>query len=221
LHVTDKQIVESVGLRLIFAFCVPLSALPFISCSRKIGDAKLSPSEANVYFQDLNASRLQKDAYFKTAPSSPLTPEQRTTFQHLNYFPPNLNLVFQLKLVKITFHDSVGIAASGGEMRPAVNFGEFNFEVGGKELHLHVYKMIGEDSTDLFLPFTDETSGTTTYAGGRYIDLKEDSSEIYNLDFNYAYNPYCAYNHNYSCPIVPKENYLDVPIMAGEKNYSK
>lgn len=165
------------------------------------------------------ASRSRKDIYFKTDPSSPLTLDQQKAFQHFDYYPPNLNLIFQVKLIRNVQGNRTNIPATGGELRPAVKVGTLDFKVDGKKVTLHVYKMIGEDSTELFLPFTDGTCGKTSYAGGRYIDLKEDSSGIYRLDFNYAYNPYCAYNHNYSCPIVPQENHLDVPISAGEMKF--
>jgi hypothetical protein len=89
----------------------------------------------------------------------------------------------------------------------------------GKKVRLYVYKMIGEDSDELFLPFIDETCGKVSYAGGRYIDLKENGSGIYRLDFNYAYDPYCAYKHNFSCPIVLQENHVDVSITAGEMKF--
>ncbi len=152
-------------------------------------------------------------------PSSPLTAEQRASFQHLNYYPPNLNLVFKVKLLKSATQKKTGILATGGETRPAIEYGEFRFKVNGKSVALHVYKMLEDDPNVLFVPFVDETCGKTSYAGGRYIDLQEDSSGVYKLDFNYAYNPYCAYNHNYSCPIVPDENHIDVAIDAGEMKY--
>ncbi len=196
-----------------------LFALVLVSCARNFEHEKFSSAEVVSYIDNLTTMRMQKDDFFRRGDSSPLTPEQRKTFQHLGYYPPNLDLIFRVKLINLEPSDSTGIAATGGELRPALKFGEFNFEVNGKKVGLHVYRMIGEDSDELFLPFTDETCGQTSYAGGRYIDLKEDSSGIYKLDFNYAYNPYCAYNHNFSCPIVPLENHINVPIAAGEKKF--
>lgn len=76
-----------------------------------------------------------------------------------------------------------------------------------------------EQGPSLFIPFRDQTSGQETYGSGRYIDLAENTSGIYTLDFNRAYNPYCAYNDTYSCPLPPAENTLAVPIRAGEKKY--
>ena len=174
----------------------------------------------NSYVSQLVTARVDKDSSFSAASTSPLTAEQRSTFKHLNYYPPNFDLIFEVKLLSDGRGSRMEIPATGGEMRDAVKAGEFDFKGGGKDAVLHVYRMLGdEDSTSLFVPFTDETCGKASYAGGRYIDLRENSTGTYRLDFNYAYNPYCAYNHNYSCPIVPEENHLDVPFEAGETRF--
>ena len=103
-----------------------------------------------------------------------------------------------------------------------MRYGYFEFQVGSKDCRLQVYRL--EDSAargaSLFVPFRDSTSGQETYGAGRYIDLKENTSGIYDLDFNRAYNPSCAYNSTYSCPVPPAENTLKVAIRAGEKKYS-
>lgn len=189
------------------------------SCSGNYKKISLSSREERIYLDQLETFRERKDLFFKSDASSPLTNSQRAAFRHLNYFPPNLDLIFKVRLLREKDPQRVGIQATGGETRPAVVFGKFRFEVDGKNESLDVYKMLGDSSNDLFLPFTDETCGKTTYHGGRYIDLKENSSDEYVLDFNYAYNPYCAYNHNFSCPIVPGVNHLDVKIDAGEMKY--
>jgi uncharacterized protein (DUF1684 family) len=105
-----------------------------------------------------------------------------------------------------------------------IKYGELHFVLDGKECHLNVYQNIDlikkpgfEDY--LFLPFSDLTSGKESYIGGRYIDLTIPKSSTMILDFNTAYNPYCAYNHIYSCPLVPLENDLNVAIEAGVKKF--
>jgi hypothetical protein len=105
-------------------------------------------------------------------------------------------------------------------------YGVLTFELQGQTYQLNVYQgedsITSEDQQDyLFLPFLDNTNGETTYGGGRYIDLKIPEGDIIVVDFNKAYNPYCAYNENYSCPIVPRVNYLDTNIQAGVKAYKK
>ncbi len=99
------------------------------------------------------------------------------------------------------------------------------FEINEEEYHLNIYKSysssIPEYEDYLFLPFTDETSGNETYGGGRFIDLRIVEGSEMVIDFNQAYNPYCAYNHGYSCPIPPKDNHLKMRIEAGVKYASK
>ena len=105
-----------------------------------------------------------------------------------------------------------------------IKYGEITFTLEGKELKLNVYRDIelskkAAYKDDLFLPFSDLTSGKESYIGGRYIDLKLPKGDTIVVDFNTAYNPYCAYNYNYSCPLVPLENDLDVEVKAGVKTF--
>ena len=103
-------------------------------------------------------------------------------------------------------------------------YGELHFSIDGKELKLNVYQNVdlkkkpGYDDY-LFLPFSDLTCGKDSYIGGRYIDMRIPKSGKVTIDFNQAYNPYCAYNYEYSCPIVPLENDLDIEINAGVKKF--
>lgn len=115
------------------------------------------------------------------------------------------------------------MATNTGEIRSGLRYGYFEFRVEGQDCRLQVYRL--EDAPDtgggayLFVPFRDATSGIETYGAGRYIDLKENTSGVYDLDFNRAYNPYCAYNAQFSCPVAPADNTLKVPVRAGEKKY--
>ena len=103
-------------------------------------------------------------------------------------------------------------------------YGEVHFTLNGQEIKLPVYQShsLREDEewkNYLFLPFKDATNGKITYGGGRYLELWYTGGDTIVVDFNRAYNPYCAYNYNYSCPIVPKANWLDIPIEAGERKF--
>ena len=105
-------------------------------------------------------------------------------------------------------------------------FGILTFELKGKSFELNVYQgqeLMQKEGFEnyLFLPFLDNTNGTFTYGGGRYIDLEIPEGDIVEIDFNSAYNPYCAYNEKFSCPIVPGENYIDIDVEAGVKAFSK
>jgi uncharacterized protein (DUF1684 family) len=164
----------------------------------------------------ITAMRSEKDAAFR-AGDSPIPDSLRGAFPGLSYYPPNPALAFRAPLEILEEQEVVKVAATGGDVRMMTRFGRFTFDVDGKRCSLTVFKS-DPDSPHLFVPFMDETNGTETYEVGRYIDLEEhDGEEPYLLDFNLSYNPYCAYNPSYTCPIVPAENTLPVAIRAGEK----
>lgn len=111
----------------------------------------------------------------------------------------------------------IEMITSTGESRPRLRWGIFTFAVDGEPATLTVYK--GLDNGELFLPFADATSGHESYGAGRYLDLVPLEDGRYLVDFNYSYNPYCAYNPSWSCPVPPAENRLRVPLRAGEKTF--
>jgi uncharacterized protein (DUF1684 family) len=164
----------------------------------------------------LERARKEKDKFFKTDPDSPLTKEQRRAFKGLNYYPENPALRFDAKVEPLSEHLHVHMQTSTGQVQGFSKYGTFRFQVDGQEAVLTVY--MADDGVG-FVPFTDATSGTETYGAGRYLDLEQHGGDRYHVDFNLAYNPWCAYNPKYSCPIPPKENRLQVPIRAGEKNF--
>ncbi len=161
--------------------------------------------------------RSRKDKFFKTDPhNTPLTPTQVKKFKHLEYFPPNPELRLELELHDISDKEVVTMQTSDGMWRDYIKFGYFEFDVEGDKVQLYVYKS-SEDDEYYFIPFKDATSGKETYGAGRYVEVEPLKNGKFLLDLNMAYNPYCAYNSNYSCPIPPRENWLKVPIRAGEK----
>jgi len=111
------------------------------------------------------------------------------------------------------------MATSTGKVRTYVRAGKLSFEIHKKQ-SLTLFRSTS-DSNHYFLPFRDATSGVTTYGGGRYLDMAVEAGGWVVLDFNYAYNPFCAYNDDYDCPIPPAENSLSIPIEAGEKAYAR
>ena len=137
--------------------------------------------------------RKAKDHYFGNGHDSPLTDEQRKSFGGLEYFPEDPNLKFVLELKDSDEEKSViEIATSTGDAVPHLRWGSFTFDVEGKEIELTVYR--AEDGGEFFLPFLDATSGVESYGSGRYLDLVPVGGKRFLVDFNYAYNPYCAYN---------------------------
>ncbi len=192
-------------------------ALFFVSCSQK--QPAYSPEEQKIVSQILK-ERQAKDLAFATEDWSPLLPEDKKHFRGLKYFPMDLSLRFEGPIVRYDSTILDTIIGTKGDLRPALKYGYFPFTYQGKEYRLQVYKILREDTSlqkYLFLGFTDETSGKETYGAGRYIDLVENAENHYVVDFNLAYNPYCAYNPRYTCALPPEENHLPFPVRAGEK----
>ena len=179
----------------------------------------LSPLPQDPVLQE----RAAKDKAFKSGQESPLPDRERANFQGLSYYPINPALKFRVRLNRYASPEKIRLGTNTGEIRSGLRYGYFDFRVEGRDCRLNAYKL--EDAPDLgaslFIPFRDATSGKETYGGGRYIDLQENTSGVYDLDFNRAYNPFCAYNTDFSCPLPPGENTLEVPIRAGEKKFAK
>ncbi len=170
--------------------------------------------------QEVLSLRVDKDSFLRNDIESPIPPNERTNFKGLNYFPPDPGYRFTSKLKRFDTAKPIIIATSTGTRQAYFKYGALAFEIEERSLKLMVYKSTEDPyARSLFIPFSDETSGRETYAAGRYLDLEEQGGDDYELDFNMAYNPYCAYSEEYTCPIPPTENKLSVRIFAGEKNY--
>jgi hypothetical protein len=165
---------------------------------------------------DLTEFRARKDDFFKNDRRSPLTREQRRAFAGLVYFPENPALRFLTTLETYPEPEQVTMVTSAGDVEDFLRVGSVRFSVDGLPQELQVYRSPGGGS--LFLPFVDATAPEETYGAGRYLELEELPDGRLVLDFNYAYNPYCAYNEHWRCPIPPRENRLAVRIEAGEKS---
>ncbi|PJE58009.1 MAG: hypothetical protein COU81_03035 [Candidatus Portnoybacteria bacterium CG10_big_fil_rev_8_21_14_0_10_36_7] len=169
--------------------------------------------------QTLEEFRKDKDEAFKDAAWSPLTDEQKVNFRGLSYFSESPKLVFQsMEIDPEGAGQPVEIPTSAGDTEQYLRAGIIKFSLEGKDYQLHLYHDL--DGSEYFLPIKDATSGKETYVEGRYVDVEVENGQIKRLDFNYAYNPYCAYNHNWRCPIAPEENMLPIAIEAGEKNFN-
>jgi uncharacterized protein (DUF1684 family) len=161
----------------------------------------------------LQQFRADKDRFFAEDPDSPLTPEQKRDFRGLRYFPENRALELELAIEEFPAKDTVRMQTTTGDVQAYARFGRIRFTVDGQEVSLTVYA----SQDGFFLPFADSLAGTETYGAGRYLEIEPLDKGRLLVDFNYAYNPYCAYNEAWSCPITPAENRLKVPIRAGEK----
>ncbi len=163
--------------------------------------------------------RKAKDQYFGGDQNSPLSNAQRNRFRGLDYLEENAGLQFVLGVEEFPndAKDLIQMEVSTGDTVPHIRWGQLKFDVNGEPVALLVYRSVGGDG--YFLPFMDATTGEESYSDGRYLDLPATDDGRLVVDFNYAYNPYCAYNPNWSCPIPPPENRLTVSITAGEKTY--
>jgi len=198
-------------------FALTLFLFVFAGCSYPRPPSREDSRPPDPVLQE----RVEKDALFKSE-NSPILPRERTNFRGLSYYPIDPDLRFSVRLQRFPAPAGVRLGTNTGEISGGLRYGYFDFRIGDQACRLHVYRL--EDVPDdggaqLFVPFRDATSGKETYAAGRYIDLKENTSAVYALDFNRAYNPYCAYNTTFSCPVAPAENTLKIAIRAGEKKH--
>jgi uncharacterized protein (DUF1684 family) len=172
------------------------------------------------YRSAIEGYRAEKDAFFKSAPGSPLPFEERDAFRGLPYYPVDEDLVFEgLTLEPYTGSEPsrFEIPTSDGRLRPAHRAGVFRFDLDGAPRELTAYVLNDGRPESLFLPFLDQTSGTETYGAGRYLDLEPDDDGTYAIDFNQAYHPSCVYAPQFSCPLTPAENRLSTRVEAGER----
>ncbi len=179
--------------------------------------------ETSEWNAEVEKQRATKDRFFRNRyPGSPIPSEDRARFKGLDYFPADHAYRFELDLHDYKEKEALRMIYTKGQERDFLRWGEFRFKVGDQEQTLQVYKAAPEEGR-LFIPFRDATSGKETYGAGRYLDLESDTNQTpqgkWILDFNRAYNPWCVYSKDYTCPLVPSENWLEVPIRAGEKNY--
>lgn len=163
----------------------------------------------------LQQFRESKDDEFRNPDTSPLEQSQIRKFLGLDYYPENSNLRVEIPLNRYPNAQVITLTTSTGDNREYYRVGEARFTYAETECVLHIY----EDDYGFFVPFTDLTAPSETYGGGRYLEPHEVRSNVLYVDFNLAYNPYCAYNDKWSCPLPPAENALPVRIDAGEKNF--
>lgn len=167
---------------------------------------------------ELDDFRADKDAFFREHPQSPLTPEQRAAFEGLSYFPEDRALTVRapLSLDDVDTDEEIVMQTTTGGTQTYRRAGVVRFEIGDEPAQVTLFS--SPDMHELFLPFRDATSDKESYGAGRYLEVEppDETGEVV-VDFNLAYNPYCAYNPEWSCPIPPGENWLAVPIHAGER----
>lgn len=189
--------------------------------------SKLTAQTEKMYAEVLVNERSEKDKELRMRKTSPLQKEDRKHFDHLYYFDVDESWNLTAKFKKLDGKDTVDFATSAGKVKRFVRYAKLTFDKDGAHHSFFAYKRVypaGFTPTHapyLFIPFTDMTTGSECYGGGRYMDTEvpeEGVTELV-LDFNRCYNPYCAYGDGFACPIPPKDNFLNLRVDAGEKAY--
>ena len=179
----------------------------------------MHPDEVETWKRALLRFREQKDEFMRHSRDSPFSHSDQAAFKGLRYFDPDPAFRFELKLLRYPAEGSAMMTTSKGTRQLFNSVGRFGFAVGGKQAQVTAYQSAEREDPSLFIPFRDATSGKETYGAARYLDMRVEHDDNYLLDFNYAYNPYCAYDEGYVCPLPPTENWLKVEVIAGEKKY--
>lgn len=187
----------------------------FISCTQK----KEAEIGETVY-------QIEQNNIFKDASRSPLKSKDLKQFEGLDFFAFDSSYVVKGNIKHTPDSEWFNMKTTTERLSRERVYGIVSFELQGKYFELNIYQgeenLLSEDYKDyLFLPFLDNTNGESTYSGGRYINLKIPEGNVIDIDFNKAYNPLCAYNEKYSCPIVPRVNYIDLMVKAGVKTFKK
>ena len=175
-------------------------------------------NQTSKEFQDQLSSEYADKA------KSPLTDDDFKDFKSLDFFPLNEKFIIKAQFIRTKKEKVFQMKTTTSRLPKYKKYGELHFLMDGVKYQLNVYQSIDlikipEYKDNLFLPFSDTTCGKESYIGGRYVDLKIQNGSTWIIDFNKAYNPYCAYNYKYSCPIVPLENDVELAILAGVKKF--
>jgi len=198
-------------MRSIILFILGLS---LCACSQK------QPIKGETPFQ------IKMNADFKDASKSPLKSKDLKAFNGLDFFPYDSLFKVKAQLKRTPEAKWFQMTTTTDRLSKERVYGIISFSIKDQEFQLKVYQGEEEMNTPgnedfLFLPFLDLTNGESTYGGGRYINLRIPPGDMIEIDFNEAYNPYCVYNEKYSCPIVPRENFLNLEVTAGLKMFQK
>lgn len=181
-----------------------------------------SPEEEK-YIKQIEEKRTEKDNWMKNDPNSPFNKKGKVEFHSLKYFDVDPAFVFHSKLTENEVKDSITTQGTKGDIRKGVRWGyvEINYMDQNYKINVYQMKSAATGETYYAIWFTDITTNDATYGVGRYLDFEksDDPEHIYQIDFNLAYNPYCAYSSNYSCTVPLKEDFINIAVKAGEKKF--
>jgi uncharacterized protein len=197
------------------AWLLPLAAA--LSAMTLLGCSPAPPDDDEHILQEIASFREMKDKGF-AGNGSPVPEDRRKALLPLAYFP--ISLEYRVPAVLRAYPDrsTLEMPTSTGQLRTMVRVGRLDFTLRGQQLGLSAFVESGARNLDqLFVPFTDLTSGTETYPAGRYLGLERTRTGLYVIAFNRAYHPFCYYNPAYDCPYPPRENRLQIPVRGGER----
>ncbi len=169
------------------------------------------------YVRTVVTARADKDESFRRQPNQPIPPERMNELLPLRYFAPDPSYAVPASFTPMAVRTPVQMPTSTGKMRDMEAVGVLAFTLKGQQLSLGAFVEAGQAVERLFVPFTDLTTGTETYAAGRYIEIDRSPTGVYVVDFNLAFHPFCYYNPDYDCPYPPPQNRLPIPVRAGER----
>ncbi len=196
---------------LIVASLVVLAAVAYMFTAAE------SPED---YQEKIETERERQFKYIRFNAESPLTDEQKRGLQSLKFYPIDPAYRVKARLLPIEIKKVREVPLTDGSTERYLEHSWAEFELGGKTNKVLLLQSLSEsDMRNFFLAFADETSGKETYGGGRYLNVRQDGKNSITIDFNLAFNPYCAYNPDFACPLPPRENILGIAIPVGEKNY--
>lgn len=183
------------------------------------GLAQKSDSELIKEIKDF---QIEQDQHYINKKTTPLPRKERRNFQGHEFYEIDLSYIVEAKFNKIEEEDTVELMSSSGNIKYYRPYATLTFEIAGEDCELTAFQSmrlreVEEYKNYLLLPFRDATSGSTSYGGGRYLDLEIPTTNTITLNFNLAYNPYCAYTSGYNCTVPPKENTLSVAVKSGLK----
>jgi len=174
------------------------------------------------YIEKIEGERERQFKFIRFNIESPLTDTQKADFKKLSFYQIDPTYRVKARMIPVDNKKVREVPLTDGSKEKYIEHSYAEFELGGNVNRLLLLQSIDEvDKRNFFLAFADQTSAEDTYGGGRYINARQDGKNSITIDFNLAYNPYCAYNPDYACPLPPRENLLVIPILAGEKNYDK
>jgi uncharacterized protein (DUF1684 family) len=182
-----------------------------------------STESPEAYIEKIEAERERQFKFIRFNIESPLTDSQKMAFKKLNFYPIDPTYKVKARMIPVENKKVREVPLTDGSKEKYIehSYVEFSFDGINTNRLLLLQAMNEPDKRNFFLAFADGTSAIETYGGGRYINARQDGKNSITLDFNLAYNPYCAYNPDFACPIPPKENLLEIDIPAGEKNYEE